>query len=160
MAWHGVDKVGRLAALRPGWQFDIVGVARPAAFDVPNVDLASVARPAPAARGHGAAPMSASGPWPCTARTLTRARPLKVREYLAVGLPVLYGYHDPDADDLGPYVLRIDNTETSIEDALDRIDAFVCGARGVRVPRSSVAHIDAAVKEGQRLALFASVARD
>lgn len=159
VAWHGVDKVGRLAALRPDWQFDIVGVARPAAFDIPNVTWhPSLDRPrllevmARADVGIGTLALHR--------KDLDEGSPLKVREYLAVGLPVLYGYHDPDADDLGPYVLRIDNTETSIEDAIDRIDAFVCGARGVRVPRSSVAHIDAAVKEGQRLALFAGVAGD
>ena len=38
--------------------------------------------------------------------------------------------------------------------ALDAIDDFVTRSRGVRVPRSAVAHIDVAVKEGQRLALF------
>ena len=159
VAWHGVDKVGRLAALRPDWQFDIVGVARPAAFDVPNVTWhPSLDRPrllevmARADVGIGTLALHR--------KDLDEGSPLKVREYLAVGLPVLYGYHDPDADDLGPYVLRIDNTETSIDDAIDRIDAFVCGARGMRVPRASVAHIDAAVKEGQRLALFADVAGD
>jgi hypothetical protein len=84
--------------------------------------------------------------------------PLKVREYLAVGLPVLYAYDDADADVLDGYVLRIANTESAITDEIDRIDAFVNRSMGVRVPRSSVGHIDTATKERQRLALFEDVA--
>ena len=63
-------------------------------------------------------------------KSMDEASPLKVREYLAVGLPVLYGYRDPDADDLQPFVLKVANTPTNVVDELDRIDGFVHGARG------------------------------
>jgi hypothetical protein len=87
-------------------------------------------------------------------KSMQEACPLKMREYLAVGLPVMYGYQDPDIDALGPFALRIPNTETNVVDDLTRIDDFVVRCRGIRVPRSSVAHIDLARKEERRLALF------
>ena len=83
---------------------------------------------------------------------------MKVREYLAVGLPVIYANRDLDADGLHGLGLRIANTESNVVDELPRIEAFMQGCRGVRVPRSSVAHIDVARKEEQRLALFDDIA--
>lgn len=155
--WHGVDKLVDLAGRRPAWRFDIMGL---------DADTALISGPAPDnVVWHGALDRASVVEVLATAdigvgtlalhrKAMTEACPLKVREYLAVGLPILYGYTDPDADDLGRYVLRIDNTETNVIDALDAIDDFVTRSRGVRVPRLAVAHIDVAVKEGQRLALF------
>jgi glycosyltransferase involved in cell wall biosynthesis len=156
--WHGVDKLVELAARRPDWRFDIVGLGADTAL------LAPGPRP-PNVTWHGALERARVVEVLATAdigvgtlalhrKAMTEACPLKVREYLAVGLPILYGYADPDADALGRYALRIENTETNVIDALDAIDDFVTRSRGVRVPRPAVAHIDVAVKEGQRLALF------
>jgi hypothetical protein len=161
--WHGVDKLVELAARRPAWRFDIVGL---------DADTALIAGPPPAnVVWHGALDRVRVVEVLATAdigvgtlalhrKSMTEACPLKVREYLAVGLPILYGYSDPDADALGRYTLRIDNTETNVIDALDAIDDFVTRSRGVRVPRPAVAHIDVAVKEGQRLALFDELVHD
>ena len=59
-------------------------------------------------------------------------------------------------------VLRWHGAKTPLFDGVvdwfDRIDAFVTGARGVRVPREAVQHMDVTVKEAQRLALLAAVA--
>jgi len=154
--WHGIDKIASLAKLRPDWQVDVVGVTDPGG-SVQNIRwhgqlerAALVAVLADADLGIGTLALHR--------KSMNEACPLKVREYLAVGLPVLYGYADPDADELGANVLRIANTPTNVVDELDRIDAFVHRCRGARVPRSSVAHIDTAYKEGQRLALFSDLA--
>jgi glycosyltransferase involved in cell wall biosynthesis len=155
--WHGVDKLCMLATIRTDWQIDIVGMRNPRAVSHPNITW------------HG--PLERGDVLPILARadvgigtlalhrkSMEEASSLKVREYLAVGLPVIYGCSDPDADGLGPYVLRIANTETNVIDEIDRIDAFVQASRGVRVPRNRVAHIDVAQKEQQRLALFEDLA--
>ena len=156
--WHGVDKLVRLAAHRPEWQVDVIGVPR-LSGGTPNVTwhppldrdrLLEVL--AGADVGVGSLAMHRNA--------LDEGCPLKTREYLAVGLPVLYGYRDPDADRLGRLVLRIANTETNVDDEIDRIDAFMATVRGLRVPRAEIAHLDTSEKEGQRLALFAAVARD
>ena len=154
--WHGLDKLVELAYRRPEWRFDIIGMDSDAwATQAPPANVA----------WHGALDRAGVIDVLATAdvgvgtlalhrKSMNEACPLKVREYLAVGLPILYGYSDPDADDLGSHVLRIENTETNVIDALDAIDAFVTRSRGVRVPRSAVGHLDVSVKEGQRLALF------
>lgn len=163
--WHGVDKLVALAARRPDWRFDIMGMD--AESGLPGVPPDAVPSNV---TWHGAIERDrvvevlanadiGVGTLALHRKSMSEACPLKVREYLAVGLPILYGYRDPDADDLGSYVLRIDNTETNVIDAGDAIDDFVTRSRGVRVPRSAVGHIDVAVKEGQRLALFDELVR-
>ena len=163
--WHGVDKLVALAARRPAWRFDIMGMD--AESGLPG--MAPEAVPSNVT-WHGAIDRArvievlatadiGVGTLALHRKAMDEACPLKVREYLAVGLPILYGYRDPDADDLGSYALRIDNTETNVIDASDAIDDFVTRSRGVRVPRSAVGHIDVAVKEGQRLALFDELVR-
>jgi glycosyltransferase involved in cell wall biosynthesis len=154
--WHGLDKLVELAHRRPEWRFDIMGMDSDAwATQAPPANVAwhGELDRAGVIDVLGTADVGV-GTLALHRKSMNEACPLKVREYLAVGLPILYGYSDPDADDLGSYVLRIENTETSVIDALDAIDAFVTRSRGVRVPRSAVGHLDVAVKEGQRLALF------
>ena len=160
--WHGVDKLMRLASLRPDWRFEIVGmdsdIMDPDAAVPPNLVFHGALDRAGVVEMLAKADVGV-GTLALHRKAMDEACPLKVREYLAMGLPILYGYEDPDADDLGRYVLRIPNTETNVIDALDAIDAFVTGSRGVRVPREAVAHIDVKVKEGQRLALFDELVR-
>lgn len=160
MPWNGVDKLVTLAAMRPGWCFEIAGVEREPGPVLPNVTWHGSLERADLLRLYERADVGV-GTLALHRKSLQENSPLKVREYLAVGLPVLYAYADADADGLGaPYVLRIANTETNVVDEIARIDTFVGAARGVRVPRASVAGIDVKVKERQRLALFADLARD
>ena len=154
--WHGIDKLLALAAQRPDWRFDIVGMD--AAIAPPNVVWHGALERARVIDILAGADVGV-GTLALHRKSMNEACPLKVREYLAMGLPILYGYEDPDADGLGPYVLRIANTETNVTDALDEIDAFVTRSRGVRVPREALAHIDFGVKEAQRLALFDELVR-
>ncbi len=160
--WHGVDKLLRFAPLRPDWRFDIVGmdydIMDPGAVVPPNVAFHGALDRAGVVDMVSRADVGV-GTLALHRKSMDEACPLKVRAYLAMGLPVLYGCADPDLDGLGTYVLRIPNTETNLTDAIDAIDAFVTRSRGVRVPREAVAHIDVRVKEGQRLALFDDLVR-
>ena len=156
--WHGIDKLVTLAALRSDWRFDIIGMRDEAQASLPNIVW------------HG--PLQRPEALPILARadvgvgtlalhrlSMDESSSLKLREYLAVGLPVMYANKDLDADGLGSSVLKIANTETNVVDELRNIEAFVQRSRGVRVARSSVAHIDVARKEEQRLTLFDELAR-
>lgn len=160
--WHGVDKLVDLAARRPAWRFDIVGLDAGTALLAPGPRPANITWHGALERAQVIEVLATAdvgvGTLALHRKSMSEACPLKVREYLAVGLPILYGYTDPDADGPADYALRIENTETNVIDALDAIDDFVTRSRGVRVPRSAVAHIDVAVKEGQRLALFDELA--
>jgi glycosyltransferase involved in cell wall biosynthesis len=153
--WQGFDKVARMAALRPEWAFDIVGAPDPggSATNITwhgTLDRAGVL--ATLAEAH-----VGIGTLALHRKKLEAASPLKVREYLAVGLPVLYAYDDADLEGLGEYSLRIANDETNVEDELDHIDRLVSASMDLRVPRSSIQHLDVSAKERQRLELFEAV---
>jgi hypothetical protein len=88
------------------------------------------------------------------------ACPLKVREYLALGLPVIGACADTDIPDDAHYYLRLPNDAAPLAPHRDAIAAFIEHWRGRRVAREAVAHLDTSVKEAARLAFMARVAED
>jgi len=88
---------------------------------------------------------------------MEEASPLKVREYLAYGLPVIIGYKDTDFHEDVPFILRLPNSEDNIEANLSAIETFVHRWRNQRVPREAIAHLDIKVKESQRIAFFQKI---
>lgn len=48
-------------------------------------------------------------------KNMEQACPLKSREYIARGLPFVYGYTDPEIPDDAPYALRVPNTSDPVE---------------------------------------------
>jgi hypothetical protein len=156
-AWHGTDKIIQLARLRPAWRFELVG---------PSPDDLSDSLPDNVtAHGH----LLPADYTPIMARcdvaiaslaihrnAMQQACPLKVREYLARGLPTIIGYQDPDFNDHDPFILRLPNTpdNTCRGDSLAAIDRFLTRWKGQRVGWQQIQHVDIRVKEDQRLALF------
>jgi glycosyltransferase involved in cell wall biosynthesis len=156
--WQGIDKVVQLARLEPGWDFDVIGGQM-------AIDRAGAEAMPPNITWHGSLDHSSAlqvmagadvgiGTLALHRKGMDEACALKLREYLALGLPVIYGNHDPDVDALPELALRIPNTETNVTTDIRRIEAFVAAAQGRRVARSVVGHLDAQVKEGQRLAFL------
>jgi hypothetical protein len=90
---------------------------------------------------------------------MSQAAPLKTREYLLWGLPVIIGYVDPDLDDSNWFVLKLPNSERNVIDSVDRIRQYVKLVASKRVPRNAVAgRIDIARKETDRMAFLNEVA--
>lgn len=84
---------------------------------------------------------------------------LKVREYLAFGLPVILAGTDVDLSDGDEFVLHLPNTEDCVAPEIDRIRDFVWRMKGRRVPgKWAAARIGAREKERQRLDFLARVA--
>jgi len=85
--------------------------------------------------------------------------PLKVREALGYGLPVIYAYQDTDLEDLdAEFLLRLPNTESNVVDNLDRIKAFAYAMRGKRVDRTLILErVDQKLKEEKRLDFFQKI---
>ncbi len=157
--WHGLDKIVDLAQLLPEIDVSLIGAA-PDGPHPPNLTA------------HGflgrdayepvlAAADAAIGSAGLHRKQLHEASPLKVREYLAYGLPVILPYEDTDLAGVDDWwLLRLPNEESNLVDAADRILAFAREARGRRVPREAVAgRIGAAAKEARRLEILADVAR-
>ena len=74
----------------------------------------------------------------------------EVREYLALGLPVIGGYRDTDIPPDADYFLQLPNDSAPLAPHRERIATWLGQWRSRRVPRSSVVHLDNAVKERQR----------
>jgi len=158
-SWQGLDLVVEMARLRPCWHFDIVGYQQSDAVlsGLPNltihgqlayVDYRKLMEQADVAIG-----------------TLALFRkgqrqncPIKVREYLAHGLPVIIGYEDVDFPmDYSPFLLRLPNEEHNVNNTIDQIDRFVMDWQGKRIDHQMIAHIDSSQKEAVRLSFFAEV---
>jgi len=155
--WHGVDKMVRLAQHFPRWHFDLIGPSPDQIKQIPpNVSfygrlLRKEYEPL-LARAH-----VALGTLALYRIGMEEASPLKVREYLAYGLPVIIGYKDTDFHEDVPFILRLPNSEDNIEANLSAIETFVHRWRNQRVPREAIAHLDIKVKESQRIAFFQKI---
>lgn len=151
-AWHGVDAIAELAKARPLWTFDIIGV-----------DAAELAEPAPANMiFHGRLARKdyqplleradlAIGTLALYRKQMKEASPLKVREYLANGLPVITAYAETDFPEPVTFILQLPNSPGNVRDGLAQIDDFASAWRGKKVPRKVIGHLDTRVKESQRL---------
>ena len=157
--WHGLDKLMWLAAQRPSWTFDIVGLDALPHEEVENVSNVTY---------HGFLtreeyePILEKADVAVSTLALHRkgmqeAVSLKSREYLAHGIPTILAVDDPDVSSATEGILMLPNTENNVITHLSEIDAFVDWARGRRVPREAVAHLDVRHKEQLRLEFFGEV---
>lgn len=150
--WHGLDKVLHLAASCPDFTFDVIGHATddfgqriPDNVQVHGVLTRPAYEPilARADVAIGSLAMHRNG--------MDEGSPLKLREYLAYGIPSIIGYRDTDFPGEYPWLLRLPNTPDNVAISLDYIRRFVTRMRGVRVPREAVEHLDVRRKERKRL---------
>ncbi|MDQ2982479.1 MAG: hypothetical protein M3R70_00935 [Actinomycetota bacterium] len=159
--WHGVDKIADLARRMRGADFDLVG---------PDPAMAGLPANATA---HGlleresylpilARADAALGTLAFHRNGMDEGSPLKVREYLLAGLPVVIGYEDTDFAGEEPwFLLRLPNTESNVVENVSAIQAFVSRVRGRRVPRELVAdRVGTKAKEAARLEFFERVLSD
>jgi glycosyltransferase involved in cell wall biosynthesis len=160
--WHGLDRLAELAGLLPSIAFDVVGYT-PEEWRSENL-------PAGGNRLclHGPLPRTsyesllsqataAIGTLGLYRKHMEEACPLKVREYLALGLPVIGAYQDTDIPPDADYFLRLPNNAEPLAPWRDRILAFLDHWRSRRVPRPAIAHLDVSVKEARRLAFMEQI---
>lgn len=90
-------------------------------------------------------------------KMMQEACSLKVREYLAYGLPVIIGYQDTAFMDCGipEWVLQLPNTEDNVTNNLDLIINFINDMHELIIPHSITSkYIDGSEFEKTRLNLF------
>jgi hypothetical protein len=157
--WHGLDKLAVLAKRFPSWTIHVLG-------DSPVTPEVAACKNV---KAHGLLkrdqfePLLAEahvglGPLALHRKNMEEACPLKVREYLSYGLPVIAGYLDTDFPNGAEFFLQIGNSEKNVEHSLEQIEAFVNRWMHRRVNPVDIAHLDYRAKEQQRLAFLAEIA--
>lgn len=157
-AWYGVDKVVRLARRLPAWRFDLIGVS---SAELPALPPNVTAHGVLDARRYEtlmAEAHAAVGSLAYHRVGMHEASTLKVREYLASGIPVILGCPDTDFPASEAFLLVLPNTEHNVERSLEAIKAFVARIKGTRVPRERIVHLDVRIKEASRIAFLREVA--
>ena len=157
--WHGVDKLVTLACLVPDVHLDIIGYDSLPEFEpLPeNLHLHGYlsATEYKGILGKADAAISSLG---LHRIGLEEASPLKSRECLALGLPLVLAYRDTDLDDPNAdFLLKIPNKEDNIQTHAQAIRDFAYLMRGRRVDRNLIASIDQVTKEAERIRFFVEI---
>ena len=150
--WFGLDKVILMAKMFSDWRFDIIGVSESEFTEELPKNIVA----------HGRLVQNeyekviietdiGLGTLALHRINMNETTPLKVREYLAYGIPTIIGYKDSDLPADAPFVLSLPNCESNVQEHLDEIKAFVEKWKGRRVARSSISHLSLDIKENERL---------
>jgi hypothetical protein len=157
--WHGLDHLLEMASAFPEWEFDLIGSEQSEVEGAPeNVTAHGTLLPE-AYRPILERADVAVGSLALYRNDMAEGSPLKVREYLARGIPTIIGYQETDFMDPPPFLLQVPDAPDGVMTSLRRIEAFVGNASSLRVPPAEIQHIDVAVKEAQRLEFIESAAR-
>jgi hypothetical protein len=155
--WHGVDKLVRLASAFPDLIIDVIG------YDILDDSLL----PPNNLHLHGYLTRNdyekiltqvdvGVGTLALHRKGMEEASPLKTRECLAFGIPMVIPYLDSDLQDFtSDCILRIPNSEDNISLHGQEIRDFSYSMRGKRIPMVDlVDRIGMKAKEYKRLAFF------
>jgi glycosyltransferase involved in cell wall biosynthesis len=152
--WHGVDQLIKFAEIFPQIEVHLVGYKLeeflPNVYSYGLLDERSyVELAARCVAGVASLNLTSIG--------MKEASPLKSREYLAMGLPVIARYSDPDFTPAPNFILELPQDSSTLESYSEEILTFLKYWSGKRVPRNRITHIDVFSKESIRLDFFKDV---
>lgn len=119
--WHGIDKVEYLAGKLKEFEFHLVGMDGENKDNVIYHGYCSLEKTKEIVGSCDIGICSLS----LHVKDMNEASPLKSRQYLAQGLPIIYGYEDTDLKGDENFSLRIPNSEDNIKKSLDEIKKFI-----------------------------------
>lgn len=157
--WHGVDKLITLAVNFPDVIIDVVG------YD--QIDGLKQLPPNLVLHGYLEKPQYqkvvmntdvAIGSLALHRIAIEEACPLKTRECLAYGVPMILPYIDNDLENAGQdFLLRIPNKENNMQTHGKAIRDFAYRMRGRRAAHKDIMQLDNRQKEKQRLQFFEEI---
>jgi len=158
LPWHGVDKLIFLAREYPDLQIDIIGYS-PDALEMKHIPANVTVRGFLVGEEYRRAMSKADvgvGTLALHRKKMEEGSPLKVREYLAYGLPVVIGYQDTDLEDISAdFILRIPNSQDNVVANAGLIRDFSYRMMGKRAERSLFySCVSQKEKEEKRIAFF------
>jgi hypothetical protein len=152
--WHGVSDIVRFGELNPDIDVHIVGDEGESSS--PNIFFYGALQSSEY-REIATKCVAGVGTLNLSAKKMEEASPLKVREYLAMGLPVITRYRDVDLSSSSDFLLQLPVDERAFSDFSPEIRAFLESWKSKRVNRSEVFNLDVSVKENLRLRFFEQV---
>jgi glycosyltransferase involved in cell wall biosynthesis len=152
--WHGVSELLDFALFNSGIDVHIVGDAWDKA--PPNVFFYGKLNPTEY-RLIASKCNAGVGTLNLHAKQMREASPLKVREYLALGLPVILKYQDTDLNSSEPFILQLPSDGRLLMEFSTEIQAFLKEWAIKRVARDKIINIDVVKKEEIRLEFFGEV---
>lgn len=159
--WHGVDKIIMLAKYIKEFDFHIVGLSRSefSSYEslTKNIYFHGYLEKDHKVNLYKIADV-AIGTLALHRKQMNEASPLKVREYLAYGIPTIIAYNDTDLKDENPTILRLSNKETNILESIDKIRQFVYYQIGKRVDPASIYILSYKEKEKKRMHFLEEIA--
>jgi len=160
MSWHGVDKLILLAEHYPDLDIRVIGYRRDEIEGtIPdNVRLYGYLEPEEVRRVLTEVD-AVFGTLALHRKKMEEASPLKVRESLAYGIPVILAYRDTDLADIdSDLFLHLPNTQPNVLEHARTIHDFAFRVMGRRVERSLVLErINQYQKEERRLKFFRDI---
>jgi len=161
-AWHGVEKLVPLAQAYPDIFVDVIGYDHIEGVEqVPSNLLLHGYRVGEACDRILARADAAIGTLALHRAGLNEASPLKVRDCVSRGIPIILPFIDTDLDSLqSDLILRIPNSDDNTRTHAGQIHDFLLNARGRRLARDLIRErIDSRVKETQRLDFLARISQ-
>lgn len=165
-SWHGLDKIGALIHALPEFNFHIIGPDRLACVKLWKQEPANVVFHGYLANDEAQNIIKNMDVGISTLalhrKDMSEACPLKVRQYLAQGLPIIAASSDPDIESHQDFYLQIPNNQLNVSVSLDEIRAFVTRVTGDAKVRSEARRyardfLSVSKKEAERLKFFEQV---
>lgn len=156
--WNGLDRLAEIAKARPTWMFTVAGPTL--GPRLPNISCVGPVDYDELCDLYARHSFAFSSLAMHRSYGLTEASPLKSREAIAFGLPVIGAYLDTDLEGTHLF-LRLEDLNWSTPEAVRRIEIFL-DTWGARKFPFDEAHqiISTASKERERLRFMASVVED
>lgn len=151
--WHGVDIIDKLSLSLSGFHFHIVGEE---GLNKENITYHGFLQQKEYLEVLSQC-VACFGTLGLFRKNMTEASPLKVREYLAYGYPVIIGYDDSSFEKLPDFILKLDFEKGDIEANAKKIHDFVQRNKNRVVLRKEIGSIDANQQELYRLNFFKSL---
>lgn len=158
LPWHGLDIIVKLSNKIPSIHFHIIG------FKSETLDSKNLTT-------HGYLDKEsyiniinecdvAIGSLALFRNKMDEACPLKVREYLSLGIPIIISFLDTafEPNSYPDWVLRLENNEEKILNSTVKIEDFVKKMKGYRIPKEEVYNfISTSVLEKKRITYLKEV---
>lgn len=153
--WHGIDKLIQMAELLGYCDFIVVGSHEEYDFSaLPNIEYCGPKYGEDLINLYAKSDI-AIGSLALYRNEMIEASPLKVREYVSFGLPVIVGYKDTDLEGKD-YILDIGCYDNNVMDNPDRIKEFIFRWKGRKI-EEDLSYLSYEVKEKKRIEFMKTV---